>query len=119
MRLASGLQIRVELPHTVYLVQSEPLSARDVTVPSATFDAAARTVQFEIENHGPRLGRAIEAVVIGPDRRQRNSSFPLIPGGRRLLRIPWEKGPGPERVVIRFPGFTIERPLTETAQAGG
>src|SRR5262245_3128164 len=112
LRAQTGLEVRVELPHTVYFVQKEPLKRSDIEISSATFNNADRVVDVEIENHGPRLGRALEAEVTGGGHGERQASFPMAPGGRRRLLIPWNSDQAPNRVVIRFRGFAVEQPLT-------
>ena len=113
----SGLEVRVELPHTVYLVQRDRLRPEDVAIPNAAYDAVTKVVQVDIENRGPRLGRALEAEVTGHRHREQHASFPLLPHGRRRLLVPWNAALVPTRVIVRFDGFAVERPLPENVSA--
>jgi len=114
-----GLEVRVELPHTVYLVQKAPLAREDVAIRTAVFDADKRVVTVELENVGPRLGRAMEADVTAGRHHARQPSFPMPPRARRWLAIPWSESRNPERVVIRFRGFSVEQKLDEAVRAEG
>jgi hypothetical protein len=119
IRPRAGLEVRIELPHTVYLVQKEPLAVSDVDMPYAEYNPTTKTVDLALENRGPRLGRALEAVVVGEGHREPRPSFPMPPHGRRHLSIPWHSDQIPSRVLIRFKGFTVERPLGEAVRVGG
>ena len=114
-----GVEVRVELPHTVYLVQKDRLEQSDIEIVDATLNAAKHVVEVDIRNHGSRLGRAIEAEAIGGRRHERQPSFPMAPNARRLLQIPWPSDESPSRVVVRFHGFTVERSLSEAVQTEG
>jgi len=115
----AGVEVRVELPHTVYLVQKDRLERGDIEVVTATLNAERHVVEVDIENHGPRLGRAIEAEAIGDGKREHHPSFPMPPLARRRLLIPWSSDESPSRVVVRFHGFAVERALPEPPRAGG
>jgi len=111
----AGLDLRVELPHTVYLAQRQPLGPTDVAVRSCVYRAETGQVEVELENHSGSLGRALEAQVIGQRHRERANSFPLCPHAVRRLKIPWPDGTRPERVVVRFDRFAIDQPLAEAS----
>ncbi len=114
-----GMEVRVELPHTVYLVQKHPLAREDVAIRTAVFDGVKHVVKVELENVGPRLGRAMEADVAAGHHHERQPSFPMPPRARRWLAIPWNETGNPERVGIRFHGFSLERKLDEAVRAEG
>jgi len=115
----NGLEVRVELPHTVYLVQKDRLAREDVAIRTAVFDADRRIVKVELENVGPRLGRAMEVDVAAGRLHSRQPSFPMPPRACRWLAIPWNESRSPERVVIRFRGFSVEQKLDEAVRAEG
>jgi len=117
-RVKNGLEVRVEMPHTVYLLQKEPIARGGVGVTLASYDPAAHQVAVAIENWTGRLGRAIETDIIGPGHRERIPSFPMLPRGRRHLLLPWNAAHPPDRVVVHFAGFDIERSFAEVATAG-
>lgn len=115
----SGLDVLVELPHTVYLVQKELLRREDVRVVTAVYSEPEKWVLIELENRGPRLGRATQIEATAKGERRPYPSFPLVPGGRRQILIPWDAVRDPERVTIRFQGFTLDIPLLKIAQVAG
>ena len=115
----SGLEVEVELPHTVYLVQKEPLRREDVMVHTAVFSPSEKWILVEIENLGPRLGRATQIEAISKSERRQHPSFPLLPHGQRQLVVPWDSPLPPERLTIRFQGFTLDIPLVKASQVAG
>ena len=112
----SGLEFQVELPHTVYLLQKEPLAPDDVNILAAAYLPAEKCVRVEIENTGPRLGRPQGAEVIAKGQRQAFPSFPLLPRSKRQIRVAWDFPQPPEKFVLRFQGFTVEHSLVEPSK---
>lgn len=109
----SGLGIQVELPHTVYLLQKKQLEESDIAVRILESRPDRREILIEVENVSPRLGRVL-AIELRSAREKREShvSFPLLPTSRRQMAIPWEAGEPPDRVIIRFAGFTVEKMMS-------
>lgn len=115
----SGLEVLVELPHTVYLVQKEPVRREDVRVRTAVYSQAEKWILLEIDNRGPRLGRVTRVEAVAKGERREQPSFPLVPGGRRQLIIPWDSNRIPERVLLQFQGFTLDVPIQTIPQVAG
>jgi hypothetical protein len=108
-RTASGLNVRIELPHVVYLLQKEPLRRSDVAVRSFAFDSVGKRAILELENTGAALGRVLASEVSGSGKSQvPGGGFPLFPQSRRRLEVPWNADTEPERLLLRFATFTVE-----------
>jgi len=103
----TGLNVQVELPHTVYLLQKEPLAKSDVRVLTAEFIPRTRQVKIELQNTSNRLGRVQEVEVVGGQARAYHPGFPLLPGARRRLQIRWDSPEPPAKFAIRFRKFEI------------
>ena len=56
-RTENGLNVRILLPHVVYLNQKQPLRKEEVAIRRFEQDAGARKVRVQLENLGPHLGR--------------------------------------------------------------
>ena len=104
----AGLNVQVELPHTVYLLQKEPLQKAAVQVRAAEFVPEAKRVRVELENTGDRLGRALQVEVGGDRTRNFHSGFPLMPHARRRVEVEWSAAEPPQRLRVRFQKFEIE-----------
>jgi len=107
----SGLNVQVELPHTVYLLQKEPFQKWCVQVGTAEFDPTTKRVLLELQNQSPYLGRVQAAEVSSRRNRRPLGSFPLLPQSHRRLETVWTAPEPPEKLVLRFRGFTIEKEL--------
>ena len=108
-RTQTGLNVRIELPHVVYMLQPQPLRKADVAVRGFAFDSASKRVHVEVENRGAALGRVLSSEVSsGGKAGVPGGAFPLFPNSRRLLDIPWSDDLTPEKLVLRFATFTVE-----------
>lgn len=108
-RTQTGLNVRIELPHVVYMLQPEPLRKSDVAIRAFEFDSAAKRVRVELENTGTSLGRVLSSEVsVNGKKGIPGGAFPLFPRSHRRLEIPWDDDATPERLVLRFGGFTVE-----------
>jgi hypothetical protein len=108
-RTQTGLNVRIELPHVVYMLQPQPLRRADVAVRAFEFDSVGKRVRVELENVGTSLGRVLSSEVSADGRKATpGGAFPLFPHSRRTLEIPWSDDSSPERLVLRFANFTVE-----------
>jgi hypothetical protein len=62
-RTQTGLNVRIELPHVVYMLQPQPLRQAYVIVHAFDFDSAAKRVHIELENSSTALGRVLSSEV--------------------------------------------------------
>jgi len=109
----SGLNVRILLPHVVYLNQKQSLQREDVAIRRMEFDASAKRARVLLENTGPRLGRVYQLTVAdGHSTSQPAGGFPLLPHRRRWAEIQWEGATAPDRVTIRCARFTIDTTLS-------
>lgn len=107
----SGLTIQVELPHTVYLLQKQPLEKSAVQLRVAEFVKDSKRVRVELENGSDRLGRVLQAEVIGNRARAAHPGFPLMPRSRRRFEIAWDQAEPPQKLLIRLGKFVLEESL--------
>jgi len=112
-RTENGLNVRLLLPHVVYLNQKQRLKKEEVAVRVFEFDAAARKARVHLENLGPNLGRVLQvSVTNGSSPAQLGGAFPLFPRSRRWTEVSWEGATPPTRLTLRFARFTIDTLLT-------
>jgi hypothetical protein len=112
----SGLNVRILLPHVVYLNQKQPLSKADVAIRAFEFDTVRKTARTLLENLSPNLGRVYQMTVSNSrTTSQPGSGFPLLPRQRRWAEVGWDASTPPTRLVLRFSRFTLDTALTPTA----
>lgn len=107
----SGLNIQLELPHTVYLLQKEALSKSDIKVRQAEYQPREKRVVIELENQSGRLGRVLMAEVRARKQKQAVGGFPLLPHSLRRFLIPWGERELPQKLVVRFNNFTVQEEM--------
>ena len=109
LRTREGMNVAVELPHTVYLVQKEPLKKADLRLTRVEYLAESRQVIAELENPSDRMGRAMQVRLSSNAGKQGFGGFPLLPENRRRLVLDWDREEGPKKLAIRFKKFTLEK----------
>ena len=107
----AGLDVRIMLPHTVYLYQKHALNKEEINIPVASWHAATNTIVCDVENHGESLVRVQEVRITGPHGSESSAGFPLLPLGRRHLELNWEEKQPPDTLQFRFEHFTLKVPI--------
>ncbi|HZA99082.1 MAG TPA: hypothetical protein VE399_09915, partial [Gemmatimonadales bacterium] len=108
-RTESGLNVRILLPHVVYLNQKQPLRREEIAIHRLELDTAAKKARVQLENLGPRLGRVYQLTLSdgrGPN--QPAGGFPLMPRSRRWAEVDWDRATPPSRLTARFARFTVD-----------
>ena len=117
-RTDNGLNVRLLLPHVVYLNQKQPLKKHEVAVRAFEFDAQAKKVRIQLENLGPHLGRVLQVTASAGDvASDPAGGFPLFPNRRRWTDVAWTGELPPNKLSIRFGRFTLDTVLTATRPA--
>jgi hypothetical protein len=107
-RTDNGLNLRIELPHVVYLLQKDALRRDAVRLTGFTYDTAQRKAVIELENSSNSLGRVVGSEMSDGRRGAPFGGFPLFPRSRRRVEVPWEGEGEPDKVMLRFANFTLE-----------
>lgn len=112
-RTPTGINVRIELPHVVYLLQKEPLKKEAVVVRGFEFDTASGKAVLDLENTSGSLGRVMGSELSADGKHATPfGGFPLFPLQRRRVEVPWSGRDRPDRVMLRFSNFTVERRAT-------
>jgi hypothetical protein len=107
-RTQQGMNIRLELPHTVYLLPKGSLGKGDVVVEQLDFKPAEKKLVIGVYNQGNTFGRVQETVVHFGNKKQEAPGFPIFPRRRRVLEVPLEETDAPTSVVLQFQDFKVE-----------
>lgn len=120
-RTAQGMNVRLELPHTVYLLPKATLERPDIVVDRAELNVAANRVTLEVENQGDNFGRVLETQVVYNKKKQEAPGFPVFPHSKRILEIPLtDKAEGenvPIEISMQFQKFKVEQKLQRSRGA--
>jgi hypothetical protein len=107
-RTQQGMNIRLELPHTVYLLPKGSLGKSDIVVDQLEFKPAEKKLVVGVENTGDKFGRVEETVVMFGKKKQEAAGFPVFPHKHRVMEIALEEGQSPSSVVLQFQNFKVE-----------
>jgi len=108
-----GIQVRLELPHTVYLLGKKPGQANDIAWIQAvsTSDSTKPKIEAAVENRGTDVTRVRQVEVTSASGRQSYDGFPLFPGQRRQINLEWEQPGVPQHIQLKFEHFKAETDL--------
>jgi hypothetical protein len=114
-RSAQGMNIRLQLPHTVYLLPKATVERPDIVIDRAELNPAANKVTLEVENQGDNFGRVLETQLVYAKKKQEAPGFPVFPHSKRILEIPLSDKPQgedvPIEVSVQFQKFKLEQKL--------
>jgi len=117
-RTAQGMNVRLQLPHTVYLLPRQRAEKADVRVVRAELDDADNKVLLEVENTGDNFGRVLQTQLASGRKKQEAPGFPIFPHSKRILEVPLDAkavDAVPTEVSLQFDNFKIEEKLTVKA----
>jgi hypothetical protein len=106
-----GLDIRILLPHTVYLYQKQRLDRHDIQLTQATYSAATKKIVCDLQNVSSDLGRVQQIRVTGGHGSTTAAGFPLLPGDSRHVEVTWDGVEPPRELQVEFKHFTLEQSL--------
>lgn len=121
-RSAEGMNVRLELPHTVYLLPKQTVMQQDVRITRAELDPVEGKVRIEVENSGDNFGRILDTELVYSHKKQQPApGFPVFPHSRRILEVALEEKPQgenvPVEVTLQFQNFKLEEKLQRNAYA--
>src|SRR5882724_237178 len=109
----NSLNVQVELPHTVYVLQKQSLEKSELSVESFRYVPDQHKVIAVIVNKSSKLGRALEWQVISKGTKAPNPGFPMLPNSKRRLELDWNSQTPPSALMVRFEHFTLQVDLNE------
>jgi hypothetical protein len=113
-----GINLRIMLPHTVYLYQKQDLRKEDVKIGQATYDATKKLVICDVENISKVYGRMREGSIDAGRENAPIGGFPLLPANPRRLELPWTGKNPPETMALHFDKFEIKIPVDSQPPTG-
>jgi hypothetical protein len=108
---SNGLDMRIMLPHTVYLYQKVPLSRSDILVRDLTYNASTKKLTANVTNNSFGLGRVQMVHATGGRSSLDSAGFPLLPGASRQIELDWKEPSPPTNMELRFAHFNLNQPV--------
>src|SRR5438477_3172139 len=120
-RTAQGMNVRLQLPHTVYLLPKQQVEKSEVQIARAELNAEQNKVVLEVANSGSNFGRVLQTQLLGSKKKQEAPGFPIFPHSKRILEVPLDtKAEGenvPVEVSLQFQNFKVEEKLQRKKDA--
>jgi hypothetical protein len=114
-RTAQGMNVRLQLPHTVYLLPKQSVEQPEIHINRAELHPADNKVVIEVENRGDNFGRILETQLVYARKKQEAPGFPLFPHSKRILEVALEERAEGENVpvdvALHFQKFKVEEKL--------
>jgi len=112
---SDGLDVRIMLPHTVYLYQKQPILEAEVDVKDISYSLATHKLTCDIDNNGANLARVQSVQATGNHSSGDLAGFPLLPGGIRHIEMDWKDGNPPTGIEFRFEHFNLKRTVSASS----
>ncbi len=113
---AKGLDVRILLPHTVYIYPKKPHSKTSQVAFKDAVEYAGEKVSFDLTNSGLDLTRVREVKITSAGKPVTAAGFPLLPGEERHVEVPWTEATPPEGVELEFDHGTMKQPVHRGGQ---
>jgi hypothetical protein len=114
-RTAQGMNVRLQLPHTVYLLPKQQVEKSEVEIARAELNAEQNKVILEVANTGSNFGRVLATQLLYSKKKQEAPGFPIFPHSKRILEVPLDaKAEGenvPVTVLLTLQNFKVEEKL--------
>ncbi|HWX54876.1 MAG TPA: hypothetical protein VN176_09840 [Verrucomicrobiae bacterium] len=112
----TGLNIRLDLPHTVYILPKHSVDKTDIQIRSLGYTGDKGQLSFLITNSGPWFGRVLSSELTGKGGTIQGSGFPLFPHSTRIVTEPCKASQVPTALRLQFKNFKIEEPVTDPGE---
>ncbi|MFY9644379.1 MAG: hypothetical protein WAK29_04325 [Terriglobales bacterium] len=117
-RSAQGMNVRLLLPHTVYLLPKQSVERPDVRIERAELNESRSKVLLEVENTSDNFGRVLETEFVYAKKKQEAPGFPIFPHSKRILEVPLEakveEDSAPVNFILQFEKFKVEGKLLQS-----
>jgi hypothetical protein len=112
-RTSSGMNLSINLPHTVYILPKKDADKSELKVVRAEFDQNAKKIFVEMQSHSERFARVLNTQVEAGKKKFDGPGFPMYPGGDRKIEIDWNESERPVRAMLIFENYKIEAPIQQ------
>ena len=112
VKRVSDLDVRILLPHTVYIYPKKPKSKDEgIEVKQAAYSRETGKIVCEIANRSDDLERVEEIRVASDSKSIAAPGFPLLPGAQRHVEVDWKETDTPQKLELRMDRSTVKLKL--------
>jgi hypothetical protein len=113
-----GLDVRILLPHTVYIYPKKPQTKGNIIrISTVEYLPHAGKILCDLENDTPDLDRVQEIDFLNGDNKSGATApgFPVLPGTKRHLEIDWKEPTPPRQAIFQTEHSKLEGWVTRGA----
>ncbi len=108
----SDLDVRILLPHTVYVYARRTQSNNEILeVRESNYHRDSGKIVCEIENNTRDLERVEEVRAVSGAKSITSPGFPLLPGAKRHLEVEWKESDPPRDLILEMDRSTVKLKL--------
>ena len=111
VKRAPGMDVRILLPHTVYIYPKKPQTKGDIIkVSNVVYSPKSGKILCDLENDTPDLDRVEEINFLDGESKPGATApgFPVLPGSKRHLEIDWKEPTPPRQAVFQTEHSKLE-----------
>jgi hypothetical protein len=116
-RNSSGMNIRLDLPHTVYILPKRSVEKSEILISELGPTPDKAHLGFRVTNTGPWFGRALSSELTGRGGATQGSGFPIFPHSTRIVEVPCHENQAATALRLRLRNFKMEEPLSNPAES--
>lgn len=109
-----SLDLRILLPHTIYIHSKNQPIKDSIVVTQATYLKQTRKVICEFTNSTIEVKRVDDVRFTSESKAITAPGFPLLPGTTRHMEVDWKETDPPREVIIHLDHSTVSRRLSTT-----
>ena len=116
-KTSEGMNVRLDLPHTVYILPKQSASKSEIQVQSLGLSDDKTRRRFSVTNSGPWFGRVLGSQLAGKGNSWQGSGFPVYPHGVRIVEVPCKAILPNAELRLRLKNFTLAEPVFDAAES--
>ena len=114
---STGMNIRLDLPHTVYLLPKQSAAKADIAIKFLGLSADKSHLRFSVSNSGPLFGRAMATELKSKRGATESIGFPMFPHYTRIVEMACKGDQSGSVFGLRMRGFKVEEPPSDPAES--
>jgi P pilus assembly chaperone PapD len=112
-KTAEGMNIRLDLPHTVYILPKQSAAKSEIQFKSLGLNSDKTQLRIQVTNTGQWFGRVLSTQLTGRGNNWQGSGFPLYPHYARVIEVPCKVVLANSGLRLHFNKYSLDYPLSD------
>jgi hypothetical protein len=114
---SNGMNIRLDLPHTVYILPKQSATKADIAIKFLGLSADKAHLRFSVTNSGSLFGRAMATELKNKSGTTEGNGFPMFPHYTRIVEMACKGDQSGSVFGLRMKGLKVEEPPSDPAES--